>query len=1059
MADSYSVRANLSAIDKGFTSTLKNALNSVNSFTKSVTSGMLMGAGMAAFNAITNGARSLIGEIDSANASWKTFNSNLKMLGWKDGEIDSATKELQQFAQQTVYSSSDMATTFSQLAAVGVGNTTELVKGFGGLAAAAENPQQAMKTLSQQATQMAAKPTVAWQDFKLMLEQTPAGISAVARSMGMTTSELVTAVQDGTVATEDFFAAIVKAGGSGTELAKLATEAKTCGQAMDGLKETLGNKLMPAFNVLSNIGIKAINKIADALGGIDGEGIAKKLSGWIKKAKPLWDSFANAAKKVWGVVSGVAKKLAPAFQKAGGAVGGSIKKILDKIGSINVDKVVSSITTAIQKAKPYWDAFIGFYIKAKDVVMSAIPPILNVLKKLGNFLLDNSETISKVIPYILGAVYAYKGFNIVKKYVGPVVKFGKALATMATKAVAGLAGKLKGVSKGTEEVGKSAEKSSGNILESAKAFLLIGAGILLIAIGFALLAQSAIALAEAGWPAIAVMGGLVIALAALAIGLMAFVKTLAPLSKQILPAALAMLALGGAVVLIAVGFALLAQTAIALAAAGWPAIAMMAALVITMALLAIGAAVLAPALAAGAIGFLALGAGLLLCGIGAVLAATSLVILATCLPALCAYGLQGALAIAALGAALIVFAVGAGLAGVACIVLAAGLIVLTAAILLLTISLVLLNASMLLLAVSALLVTVAFVAMKVATIALYASLLMLSVSVLLNVAVLPLLAAMALLTMAAFVVLMAMTLALTVTLIALSVALLAVMASATVAGVGIMLFGVFAMVAMVGLLLMYAALVLVDKSLKSIAKNAKKAEKSVTNMERAISVVKQGLKALGSLAESAMDGLASVFKKSAKSAHASAVQLAEAFTSGLQSIVVMAPPIALLAVAAVVLALSGGQASAYEAGAYIAQGFAQGMLSCLSVVRSAANKLAAEADKAVRAKAKIHSPSRVAAKLGNYWGEGYAGGLNDMASKVWDAAQNLVSMPNVATPNLATAYSGEMSSDYSYYREANYVIEVPLTIDGRQFAKATAAPIQAELNRNQTRDSRKHGVV
>ena len=43
---------------------------------------------------------------------------------------------------------------------------------------AAENPQQAMKTLSQQGVQMAAKPTVAWQDFKLMLEQTPAGIAA-----------------------------------------------------------------------------------------------------------------------------------------------------------------------------------------------------------------------------------------------------------------------------------------------------------------------------------------------------------------------------------------------------------------------------------------------------------------------------------------------------------------------------------------------------------------------------------------------------------------------------------------------------------------------------------------------------------------------------------------------------------------------------------------------------------------------------------------------------------------------------------------------------------------
>lgn len=90
-----------------------------------------------------------------------------------------------------------MASTYAQLSAVGIKSTNKLVKGFGGLAAAAENPKQAMKTLSQQATQMAAKPTVAWADFKLMIEQTPAGISAVAKEMGMTTTDLVQNVQDG----------------------------------------------------------------------------------------------------------------------------------------------------------------------------------------------------------------------------------------------------------------------------------------------------------------------------------------------------------------------------------------------------------------------------------------------------------------------------------------------------------------------------------------------------------------------------------------------------------------------------------------------------------------------------------------------------------------------------------------------------------------------------------------------------------------------------------------------------------------------------------------------
>ena len=204
MAESYSVRARLSAQDSGFTSTMNKARGAVSSFASQIKSGfafgVLQGVGQAAFHSIKNSVTGLINEVNSSNASWKTFTKNMQMLGKSEKEITSVKKELQDFAQKTIYSSSDMATTFAQLEAVGVKNTTSLVKGFGGLAAAAENPQQAMKTLSQQATQMAAKPSVAWQDFKLMLEQTPAGIAAVAKEMGMTTSELVTNVQDGKIA-------------------------------------------------------------------------------------------------------------------------------------------------------------------------------------------------------------------------------------------------------------------------------------------------------------------------------------------------------------------------------------------------------------------------------------------------------------------------------------------------------------------------------------------------------------------------------------------------------------------------------------------------------------------------------------------------------------------------------------------------------------------------------------------------------------------------------------------------------------------------------------------
>lgn len=281
MAQSYSVTAVLSAVDKNFTSAMGKAQSALggmqNMLGSGLSFGVFTGIGQKAFATLTSAASGLASELESTSAAWQTFEKNAEMNGHTAKEIAATKKELQSFAQQTVYSASDMATTYAQLDAVGIDAADSLVKGFGGIAAAAENPTQAMKTLSQQGVQMAAKPKVAWQDFKLMLEQTPAGISAVAKEMGMTTSELVSAVQEGEVKTDAFFKAVEKVGTS-EAFTKLATTYKTAGQAMDGLSETVTNKLMPAFDVLQSHGIKVIESVIDKIDSFDGQKFADEIS-------------------------------------------------------------------------------------------------------------------------------------------------------------------------------------------------------------------------------------------------------------------------------------------------------------------------------------------------------------------------------------------------------------------------------------------------------------------------------------------------------------------------------------------------------------------------------------------------------------------------------------------------------------------------------------------------------------------------------------------------------------------------------------------------------------
>jgi hypothetical protein len=157
--------------------------------------------------------------------------------------------------------------------------------------------------------------------------------------------------------------------------------------------------------------------------------------------------------------------------------------------------------------------------------------------------------------------------------------------------------------------------------------------------------------------------------------------------------------------------------------------------------------------------------------------------------------------------------------------------------------------------------------------------------------------------------------------------------------------------------------------------------------------------------------------------------------------------------------LGVGRNNAFSAGSFISQGFAQGMLSMLGVIQSAASRMAAAADKAIRAKAKIHSPSKISTQDGEDYGQGWVNGILSKAKDAWNAAEQLVSMPMVATPDLAMAYSGELSSDYDYYRQSEYTIEVPLSVDGKEFARATASYTQDELDKKQARNNRKYGKL
>lgn len=395
VAASNRLKSSLNSGSNGMTA-LGNSANKANVGLRQIIAGSAFGSMISnAASAATNGMKAFVGELNESTVAWSTFEGNMKQMGKTTEQITAAKKSLQKFAQDTIYSSSDMASTYSQLAAVGTKNTTQLVKGFGGLAAAATDPKQAMKTLSQQATQMAAKPTVQWQDFKLMLEQTPAGMAAVAKSMGMSTRQLVKQVQDGTIKTNQFLNAIAKTG-TNANFSKMATQYKTVGQALDGLKETLANKVQPQFKKLSDIIIKEISKFTDKLGKVNFKKFADKLIDDINRVKKGISSFTKGFTSEFGLTQfkQTAHDISESFKTLfEGLSKGSGKNPLADLGKgvgrfvLQIANGLSNLATAISQMDPsaikaLGVAFLALKFGTNGLKLVAVAAGLKIISKL-----------------------------------------------------------------------------------------------------------------------------------------------------------------------------------------------------------------------------------------------------------------------------------------------------------------------------------------------------------------------------------------------------------------------------------------------------------------------------------------------------------------------------------------------------------------------------------------------------------------------------------------------------------------------------------------------------
>ena len=182
------------------------------------------------------------------------------------------------------------------------------------------------------------------------------------------------------------------------------------------------------------------------------------------------------------------------------------------------------------------------------------------------------------------------------------------------------------------------------------------------------------------------------------------------------------------------------------------------------------------------------------------------------------------------------------------------------------------------------------------------------------------------------------------------------------------------------------------------------------------------------------------------------------FTKGLGSGLKTGVSVAKSSCQSIISAFNSCQSRAEYCGRMIGQGLANGLRASEGSVRSAAASLAAAADAAIQAKAKIGSPSKVTRKDGMWIGKGFVLGLESMYSDVKRASEDLLYLPMLDTPKMAFGgIVSDLNTEYDYTNNAELTIETPLYINDREFARAIYRANQSEFDKHSKFNERLRG--
>lgn len=413
----------------------------------SVAMGAIGGVAASMASSVMDSLSGLTGDIIEASDSAQKFASTLQFAGIDDSKIQALTASTQKYADQTVYSISDIRNITAQLAANGVQGYDQLAEAAGNLNAVAGGNADTFASVGMVLTQTAGAGKLTTENWNQLADAIPGASGALQEAMkknGAYTGNFRDAMADGQITAEEFNKAIMDLG-----MTDAAKEAATSTTTIEG---ALGNLEASAVGV----GTAVLDAIKPAItGGMDLiSGLLGNVSSGISAAIPAISSglsqvgsafmgaFGPATESIGGFVSGIKSQLGnvaadimPQLQTIGDNIGtafgglaaGAVPIITSVIQSIvdrfsimapAITSVISSISGVFASLAPSFQmvgSIIGQVIGTisnvfNSVLAAVIPIITQLITNVANIITQNAPLIQQVITAIGTAVASLMPF-------------------------------------------------------------------------------------------------------------------------------------------------------------------------------------------------------------------------------------------------------------------------------------------------------------------------------------------------------------------------------------------------------------------------------------------------------------------------------------------------------------------------------------------------------------------------------------------------------------------------------------------------------------------------